>query len=212
MATAKELKKKYFEITRNSTDPQVHSIAYKELLVELYKLENDQRIFQYLQAEPFQNGIEAIFAYLLNEITPKEFYQLVADKCVQLYISNLLEFKLITEEVLSNLDGLCEEIVFEALKGLDTLERLEKRLYCGLKMPIREKQKLRKQDRVAYTAWFNILEKLHKHFSLPPVKEFSSYFFVGSVEAVGKQILLGNDFSEFHLKNNDLEKYRQLCR
>lgn len=210
--TEKELKKKYFDRVQTSTDPEFHDVAYKEYLVELYKLTNNQRIFYHLQQIPFQNGIEAIFAFILDEITPKEFYQLSRDKCVQLYIDNLFKFKLVTETSSSALDTLCEKVVFEALKGLKTLGKVNRRLYCTLQMTVGEKQKLRKQDQIAYNIWFNALEKLHKYFHLPPIKEFSRYFLPGSIEPIGLQLLLGNDFSKFDLKDEELQQYRELCR
>ena len=212
--TEKELKQEYYNTVQAITDPAEHDRAYKEFLVSLYRLNGSPRIFHYLQMEPFQNGIYILFDYILKSvsITPSRAYQRLIDECIGKYVANLVEFGLVDESETADLESLYEELIYSCLKGADTLGKKLKKMYCGLPgMTPEEKLELKEQDRVAYTVWYNIVQKLHDRFLLPPVKKVTSCF-LNQIEPIGHQVIDSGDFSEFQVTEEEKIHYRQLCK
>lgn len=204
-----ELKRIYYDKTQATTDPKKHDEAYKEFLAEMYKLSGDCRIFQLLQMQPLQNAIGAFNDYLTEKITPREFYNRLSDKAADMYMGSLVRFGLAED---TDISGVVEEVIFEAIKGFDTLDKVPKMLdRSNPNNSEKERELISRQDEIGYMLWFNFIEKLHVFLGLPKVLQIHEYYNYCNeyAEASAAEVLWRNDFTKFKLLGGEAQRYRR---
>lgn len=212
MTTVGQLKKQYKNTIKSSTDFEVHIQAYIDFLIALYKLNGNTIIFKYAQKDSVKNAKDILRDYILSKIEPPEFYLRSLDEVITKYLNNLIDYEIIEEGQIDEISDLFEVVIFEALKGIDTLGKTDTWLYYDMweDLTLEEQSKVEEQARVAYICWFNMIEKLNAALKLAAVENIVNYY-INTIKPPGQQVLEQNDFSEFWLKEGELEYYRELC-